>query len=201
MNKKLLALDLSTTCTGYAFFNVERCELLSFGVIKPTKKGLAKLTYPKKQLFIMRDISKKIIDLIKENEPEALSIILIEEINRSISRTSQKTLDGFHYILVDYLEKAQLVDRVKYKDSDGKTGWRSKLGLVLSADDKKMNEKHRQINSKKRIGSKDLVIINKKHLAARKVNELYGTDFDVEESPEIADMVDAIGLGTAYLQK
>jgi len=194
MSNRLMAIDLSTTATGFALFDLDSRQLIDFGAIKPDKKGMSKLNYPKKQLYIMRNLAEKLVWLIKAKGPR---IILIEEVNRHKSRTSGKTLDGMHYILLQYLPD-EFLTLVRYRDSDGPTGWRTKLNLRLSENDKKANAEHKKLN--KKLKPKDqLVIINKKHLAARYVNAALGTKFDVDADPYTNDVVDAIGLGLAEL--
>lgn len=191
---RLLALDLSTTATGFALWDLETRQLLDFGAIKPDKKGLSKLNYPKKQLYMMRNLAEKLVALITAKGP---SIVLIEEVNRHKSRMSGKTLDGMHYILLEYLPDDYLT-RIRYMDSDGSQGWRTKLGLKLSENDRRANAEHSKLNRKLK-GQNQLVIINKKHLAARYVNQALGTNFDVDQDATANDIVDAIGLGLARI--
>lgn len=196
---KLLTLDLSTTCTGYAVF-VDK-ELMDYGIIKPNRKGLTKVVYPWKQLTVMRDLAESIVDLLWKERPD---VVLIEEINKHKSRLSGKTLDGFHYILLHYIDLlTQPMGRpeIIFMDSDGKVGWRSLLGLRLSDSDKKENKVRRASNKMQLKGSHKLPIISKKHLAQRFVNTHYNLHFDLDNDSSESDMVDAIGLGTAFIMK
>jgi hypothetical protein len=195
--RKLMTIDLSTTITGWAMFDMDAKQLLGFGIIKPSKKGLAKFSYPRKQLAIMRDLASQIEALIICERPEHL---VVEEINYGTSRLGQKTLDGAHWIFLDRLMESDLI-KVRYKDSDGPDGWRTRLGLRLSDMDKKLNAERKKINKKKARGTPDLPIINKKHLAARHVNEVLGLNFDVDANTGDADRVDAIGLGLAIIKE
>lgn len=204
--KKLLTLDLSTTCTGWAVFCLKTKKLLDYGTIKPVKKGMSKLDYPTKQLRVMQNIAGQIMDLIYKQdgvfEPplskNKLHMILIEEVNLHKSRMTGKTLDGMHWILMNMLDP-NYIDRVRYRDSDGPNGWRTRLNLRLTENDKKLNAERKKINKKKKKGTKDLVIINKKHLAARYVNSALKTNFDVDKNPNDNDIVDSIGLGLSEL--
>jgi hypothetical protein len=193
--KKLLTIDLSTTCTGWALFDVETRQLEDFGALKPDKKGLSKMKYPLKQLAVMKSLAAKIDQVIVGASPY---LIVIEEVNRHKSRMSGKTLDGMHWILLDYLGEAE-AKKIRYVDSDGPTGWRSRLNLRLGENDKKLNAERKKINKRKTRGYADLPIINKKHLAARYVNSALGLNFDVDKNATDNDIVDAIGMGLSEL--
>lgn len=205
---KLLTLDLSTSCTGWSIWNLETKKLEDFGFFKPNKKGMSKLEYPEKQLAVMQDLASQIMGKLMDADGFAMDgsknlvkMILIEEINASKNRLGQKTLDGLHWILMNRLKDDQdlkYIKRVKFIDSDGSDGWRSRLGLRLNEMDKKLNAERKKINKKKLRGTSDLPIINKKHLAARYVNGVLGTTFDVDSNPTDNDVVDAIGIGLAY---
>lgn len=196
--KKLLTIDLSTTCTGWALFDVDKRQLMDFGAIKPVKKGLSKAVYPLKQLYVMRNLADQLEILIRKIAPD---IIVVEEVNRHKSRMSGKTLDGAHWIFLDKLliSEEDFAKRVRYRDSDGPTGWRSRLNLRLGENDKKLNAERKKINRRKTKGSADLPIINKKHLAARYVNSTLGLNFDVDKNATDNDIVDAIGMGLSEL--
>lgn len=143
----------------------------------------------------MRDIATQLVALI--GSISDLKMIVIEEVNLHKSRMTGKTLDGAHWILMQYMTDEQL-NMLRYRDSDGPMGWRTRLGLQLSEMDKKINAEHRKIN--KKLKPKDhRIIINKKHLAARYVNGALGTMFDVDQNATDNDVVDAIGLGLSEL--
>lgn len=168
---------------------------MKHGFVKPNKKGMSKLEYPKKQLYVMRDLATQLVALIG-SIPD-LKIIVLEEVNRHKSRMAGKTLDGAHWILLNLMTD-EMQNMVRYRDSDGETGWRTRLNLRLGEMDKKLNAERKKIN--KKLKPKDqLPIINKKHLAARYVNAAIGTQFDVDQNPTDNDVVDAIGLGLSEL--
>lgn len=206
--RKLLCIDLSTTCTGWAVFCLDTKKLLDYGTIKPDKKGMSKLDYPTKQLRVMQSIASQIMSLVYridgfaiDGSKNEIKMILIEEVNRHKSRMSGKTLDGMHWILMDALANdrdTNYIARVRYRDSDGETGWRQRLNLRLSENDKKLNAERNKMN--KKLKAKDqFPIINKKHLAARYVNSKLGLGFDVDQNATDNDIVDAIGLGLSEL--
>ncbi len=202
--KYLIALDLSTTSTGWSVFNQETKELVDYGTISVKQKGLNKLNYPKRQLKVCQDISEQIMYLINSYSTifqSNLTGIVIEEINLHRNRLAGKTLDALHAILWTYLES--YLDKVTYIDSDGDSGWRSKKGLnlILSEADKNHNAEAKKINKTAKRGTKKIPIITKKHLACRFVNKTYNKNFDVDAREFDADICDSIGLGHVFLSR
>lgn len=191
----LLSLDLSTTATGWALWEIKNKSLNQYGVIKPKVPKVSKLPYPKRQLAIMKNMANQIVELVLTQKN--ITRIVIEEVNLGKNRHSQKTLDGFHYILVDRL--GTKIDLVFYKDSDGPNGWRTNLNFKLSENDKRLNKLRRKNNKKRPKGSKKARIINKKDLACRFVNLTYGLKLSMENKATDGDIADAIGLGHAVL--
>lgn len=192
---RLLALDLSTTASGWALFDIQTKKLLGYGVVKPNLKGLSKLGYPEQQLRKLQDLSVQLRNLVSEKEP--LEVILIEEINRGVSRLTQKVLDGLHFVFLDRIESR--IKIVRYRDSDGASGWRKRLGLKLSEADKELNRINGLANRRRKKGTGKIPIINKKHLACRFVNRAYGLNLDVDQRETDGDVADAVGLGHSYL--
>lgn len=197
-NKILLSLDMSTTCTGYSVFNSATKELLEYGALKPKVKGVTKLKYPQKQLYVCMNLVEQISELIDLYKPE---FVVIEEINRHMNRMAGKTLDVLHGFVWALLDDECLLERTYYLDSDGATGWRSRkcLNLIMSDADRQHNKEAKKLNKSMGKGHKKIPIINKKHLAARFVNKTYGTSFDVDDNKTDADICDSIGLGHAFL--
>lgn len=199
----VLALDMSTTSTGWSLFNLETKQLMEYGFIKPKVKGVTKLFYPKKQLEICKNIALQIRELINELYARGLypKHIVIEEINKHKNRLSGKTLDSLHAFVWEALDTNDELGRVLYVDSDGAAGWRSAKGLnlIMSEADKLHNREAKKLNKKMQKGTKKIPIINKKHLACRFVNKYYGTNFDVDEVKTDADVCDSIGLGHFFL--
>lgn len=194
MCKYLLSLDYSTTCTGYAIFDLNNNELKSYGIIKPKVKNASKLKYPLRQLLICRSIAGQLYDLIKKTDPVC---IVMEEVNRHKSRLSGKTLDGGHYLFYDKIQ--DYLDKLVMMDSDGYDGWRTRLGLRLDASDKLKNKERKKLNKKIKKGTKKLPIINKKHLACRYINKQFNLNFDIDKNKFDNDITDAIGLGWAWI--
>lgn len=192
--RKLLSLDMSTTCTGWALFDAETHALIETGRLRPTTKGgINKLPYPKQQLAKMVDLGNQIFDLIQHTKPH---IIVIEEIAGSKNRLGQKTLDGLHYIVAWIIES--YLDIVSYYDVTGAEGWRTHLQLRQSDADKASNKEAKKLN-KKLAPSQQLPIIGPKHLAARYVNSKFGMSLDVDTNVTDADIGDAVAMGHAFL--
>jgi len=193
--KKLLSLDLSTSCTGYSIFNMEHLSLIEYGTIVPNNKNLTKLLYPKQQLYRMLTLTKQIKDLIIRCEPD---IILIEEIAGSKNRLSQKVLDGFHFVLL--FELKEFIDKIVYKDVTGCNGWRNDLKMVLTKEDKIKNKERKELNKKIGKGQKKQPIISFKHLACRFANYQYRLNLNYDLDEKNGDIADSICLGYAYLR-
>ena len=197
---KVLSLDLSTSCTGFAIFNTEEKHmLLTSGIIEPDNKGLAKLEYPEKQLIRMQRLSENILILIESQKPD---LIVIEEITGSgvSSRLSQKTLDGFHYVLLGKIQAH--IKKVKYIDVSGPYGWRFFLNIRLADQDKILNKERKVLNKKLHKGMKKLPIISWKHLSVRYVNSKLDLKhkYDVDVDVTAGDECDAICIGQAYIK-
>jgi Holliday junction resolvasome RuvABC endonuclease subunit len=193
----VLCLDLSTTCTGYAVYDRNTKKLVKHGHIKPKVPGVHKLKYPEAILAKMKSMASQVRDLVVELAPE---IVVCEEVNRGISRISQKGLDALHFFVLDYvmMVRPELVKTWQYIDSNGKKGWRGMLGLKLSDTDKKVNAQIRNKNRRK--GAVKAPVIDWKVLAQRYVNVKFKKTFNVWERDSDADEVDAIALGIAWLE-
>lgn len=200
MKKILLTLDLSTTSTGYAVFEYDSSgfELKKHGVVKPKVPGIHKMQYPEAAYHRILDVSNQVKDLVAEHDP---NVLVVEEINRGINRIGQKSLDALHFFVLDrlLLINQDWLKKVKYVDSNGTKGWRGKLGLKLSDEDKAQNKEIRNYNKRKSTKLKKAVI-DWKVLAQRYVNEKFGTTFDVVANSEDADICDAIAIGCAHLK-
>jgi len=195
----LISFDLSTSCSGWAIFDIDTKELLDSGFVKGSEKGLSKLTYPRRQLAKMEAMAGILSALIDQIDPD---FIVIEEINSGVSRLGQKTLDGLHWIFLQKFKDHRA--KIIYKDSDGLSGWRKDLDLNLSKDDKLKNKQIRDFNSK--VSKKDQKpIIHKKHVAVRFVNKTFNKthslDFKYENSPTYVDVCDAICCGFSVVQQ
>lgn len=193
-NRTILALDISTTCTGWALFS-NLGNLLSFGTLKPnTKGGVAKMKYPRQQLVKMMDLGGQILELIKNTKPDT---IVIEEVAGSKNRLTQKVLDGLHFIVAEYIQP--YLDIVTYYDVTGSAGWRTALQLRLSEADKDSNKKAKVLN-KKLTPSQRIPIIGPKHLACRHANSHFNLALDCDLRESDGDIADAVCMGHAHVK-
>jgi len=197
---KLLSLDLSTSSTGWAIFDIDTKLPTSYGTLKPQVKGHSKMKYPEAAYHRVTSIADQINTLVLTAKPDE---IIIEEVNRGINRITQKSLDALHFFVLDYLHflNPTWLTKVIWQDSNGRTGWRGKLGLKLSEEDKEHNKQARAFNnSKKRRKDKKpkMPIVDWKKLAERYVSKQYGLNFNVWMNPSDSDIVDAICVGAAY---
>jgi len=197
-NKKIyksviIGLDLSTTCTGFAILDAETHALVSYGKLFPVTRGLTQYNKIEKKLIQMDSIVKQIQEVIQQYKP---IVILIEEITGSKNRLTQKTLDGFHWLVLQGLTPH--LDLVQFFDVTGAAGWRTKLQLRLSDADKDHNKQAIQINKKLAKGTRPIPKIGPKHLACRYVNKKYGKDFNVDLDESDADVCDAIAMTSAF---
>jgi len=198
MSKIIMTLDLSTKSTGWAVFQKNNSDLIAYGVIKPAKiPGISKMVYPESSFERIMSMSDQLKDLVSEHDPDEL---WIEEVNRGVNRISQKSLDALHFFVLDRLKLIDptWVRHVNYIDSNGRNGWRGKLGLRLSLEDKAHNKIIRAKNKKNPL---KLRVIDWKTLAARYANEYFGLELDVNARTTDADIADAICIGLAVLKK
>lgn len=202
---KVLSLDLSTSATGWAFF--EEKKLLDYGVIKPAVKGLTKMTYPEGALRKCLSISEQVSTLVLALEPD---LIIIEEINRGKNRLGQKVLDGLHFVLLSFLDACYPINKIYFIDSDGATGWRSKNKLNLTHDSKQkafnkgVKQENRKIKAENKKRSRESKIelkkeITRKTLACEKANKLFRLKLDDWKNTTDGDIADAILVGYAFI--
>lgn len=189
MSNKLLALDLSTTCTGVAIFDIKTKKLEKYYSIKPNTKGMSKLETLEIALNKIEDLTSQLSKILKDLNPE---LIIIEQINRGVNRLSQKTLDIMHGSLLFEIRKQKMLNKINFVDS---SAWRKGLGIRLSDEDKKHNKNIRKTSKKdKRL---KLEVINWKTLAVRYVNEHFKLQLDDKNH----DTADSICVGYYFLTK
>lgn len=195
-NKYLLSLDLSTTCTGWSLFDIKKKTLVTYGILRPTTRGgVNKLDYPKKQLVKMLDLSEQILELVSNYKPVH---IVIEEISGSKNRLGQKVLDGFHFVLVKELDTVGYLDMVSFQDVTGSDGWRPRLGIRLTDEDKKANREAQKLN-KSLPRDQRLPKITNKHTVCRYVNFYFKLDLDVDQRATDGDIADSVAMGWHFL--
>lgn len=192
--RKLLALDLSTSCTGWALLEQEASKLLSYGALKPrvknpTKGGIPRFAYPRIQALKMRDLIEQIQTLIAEFNPD---VIAIEEVVSHKSRLTGKVLDGLHFLLIDRI--FEFKGEIRYVDVSGTHGWRPQFKIRQSEQDKLINKDRKKLNKKLK-GKDKLPIIDWKTLSSRFVNKRFGLTLDPSKEASHGDMADAIMVG------
>lgn len=193
---KLLCLDLSTASSGWALYDTVTQKPISYGAITATDKGTKGFAAWRKLLFRCQNMANQINSLAISLKPD---LIVIEEINNSQSRKTAKALSMVH-TLVLLAFSSRNYEAIEYIDSDGKTGWRTRLGLLLNEADKKHNKELAAFNKKlpKKLHRNK---ITKKHLACRYVNIALKLNFDVDKNPNDNDIVDALGIGLGWFKK
>lgn len=113
MSKILIALDESTTCTGYAVF--DNGELVKHGLFSlKSKNVLERVSY------IMEEIEK----LIKEYKPNNM---IIEDVQITMNAATAKSLLGLQFMIEVYAHRNN-ISCGTYRT----TKWRKILGLSNS---------------------------------------------------------------------
>lgn len=179
---KLLSLDLSTSNSGFAVFDVKKKKLIRSGQLRAKIKGISKMRYPENAFHKCLHISAQIGDLVAEEKPD---IIVIEEVNRGINRIAQKSLDALHFFVLQACFSEDLFPKLQYVDSNGAKGWRGQLGITI-----KKKYPHLKGASAKW-----------KKAAEEFVNKKFKKNFDVENNKRDADEVDAICVGWSVCSK
>jgi hypothetical protein len=192
--KYLLSLDLSTTCTGWSVFEEETGKLVTYGILKPSTKGISKMVYPQQQLTKMIDLSLQIRNLIANYKPNH---IVIEEIAGSKQRLGQKVLDGLHWVLLMHIQ--EMIPIITYYDVTGADGWRTALGLKLTELDKLSNKEAKKMNKDLAPKSR-LPVYDAKDLACRYANSTYGLALDPQTNQYDNDVGDSVSMGSAWLR-
>jgi len=198
MSGKLLALDFSTSITGWATFDIKTKKLLDYGHLVASNKGLSKLFYPQKPLERIRRLVILINELI--NNLEDLQVIAIEEVCHHKARLTGKVLSGAHFLLLDKMSTESLY-KVDYIDVSGSFGWRPVLSIRLTAKDKADNKLIKAQNKKRKAKKEKLLpVIGWKHLSCRYVNRNYGLKLNCDINKKDGDIADSICIGECWLK-
>lgn len=171
---KILALDLSTKCSGYSVFT--EGKLTDYGSFVEGKyKGKSKDRYPAKSAKVGKIMAEKVMELIEAVNPDK---IVIEEISVGGKQgvLQVKSLAAFHGMMM-YLLHDQ-IDIVYFMPASGKLkshgvelpGWRKILQLKKNGCWKKS--------------------------AVQRVNSIYGLNLEYDDN----DIADSILIGTAFLE-
>ena len=127
MSKILIALDESTTCTGYAVFNDS--ELIKHGLFAlKSKDVLERVSY----------IMEKIEELIKTYKPDNM---VIEDVQITMNAATAKSLLGLQFMIEVYAHRNNISCET-YRT----TKWRKILGLSNSRSLDRKAKKQETIN-------------------------------------------------------
>lgn len=125
---KILALDISMKCSGWAIFEDE--NLITSGAIQEQRyKGDSKERYPQRTLRVGKLMSHKLIELVTLHNPD---YIVVEEVIQqgSAGIKSIKGLIQVHGMLFYQMTDEQLNKVKLYKPSE----WRKIIGLKMNGD-------------------------------------------------------------------
>ncbi len=196
---KVLALDISTKA-GFAFLDGEMGavpKILVSGKINLGRQVHSFGTYPGSYAAAAMAQVLNLIAKVKELQPDT---VVVEETNLGKNRYSQKVLEFIHgYFVWTYFE-AGLAAPLIYVSS---SKWRQAVELEMSKEDKKNNKtlnalkkaKGGTVSNAEKAAVGVAGKVNKKHLAVRKANELWGLKLILKDNDE----ADALLLGTGYL--
>ena len=191
----LLALDLSTSATGYSVWNLDTGALVEYGsVVKKASKAIS--SYPWSSLKSILWMADEVVAVIEKYQP---THIVAEEICRHVSRLSGKVLDSLHFILLYKLLMKDLPKTFKWAYIDV-SRWRKVLNIRLSEQDKLLNADRRKMNKKTKKGTKKLHLIDWKDLACRYVNANFPLNLDAASTASDGDVADSICIGIAHLK-
>ena len=198
---RILALDVSSK-TGFSVLDVEETEdkipigisLVQFGLVKmPVPLDEAGI-YPWNYIEASKRMGQVLAKLVSDIKPR---VVVVEETNRGKQRYSQKLLEFLHSALLTHISLDTEAPAVFYLST---SEWRSSLGIRLSKEDKKANQKlskAKKASVDGKIDRKALGVRGKltpKHLAVRHVNKRFGLQLKLKDN----DVADSICLGEAF---
>lgn len=190
----LLALDLSSSCCGFSLFDITSKILIVSGTIKSSTAGISKLPKLLLKLRKLEILADLIYKLVNKYTPKK---IVIEEICMGKNRISQKTLDGFHFLVLSRLKEQLREDIIDFIDV---SMWRKILDIKLSVQDKINNKSARKLNQVIHLKHPKLRIVGWKNLSCRFVNKEFGKKLYCNKVITDGDEADAICIGLAYLK-
>lgn len=126
-NKILIALDESTTCTGYAVF--EDDKLIKHGIFSFKNKDVLE-----RVSLIMEEI-EKLVNIYKPND------MIIEDVQITMNATTAKSLLGLQFMIEVYAHRNNIHCKT-YRT----TKWRKILGLSNSRTLDRKAKKQETIN-------------------------------------------------------
>ena len=154
--KKVIALDISTTCTGYAIF--KGSKLVDFGQIKyKILKEHADLPLLTRQIIKASWMASEISDIIYKPNPD---IIIIEQmiVNTRAGILPTKMLAGCHFLTLtrvfDQLDKVIMVTPGKWRNTIKKQLTDTTNSITIKMPIKKLCHKYVEDKYKIKIGTK-----------------------------------------------
>ena len=190
-----LALDISSTCTGWALLEGPPdgavLNLVSYGSIEGngTKN---EHPYPWSYVEAAGRMAQQLVDLVCKCRAEGgVDEIVVEETNKARQRFSQKILEFIHCTFLNKAQAGALPPVVYISTSD----WRRACGVALTKEDRANNVKLRRGKSRG-VPKSEIGISGKfdlKKAAIRWVNGAYGLAL----RPKDEDIAEAIALGVA----
>ena len=198
---RILALDVSSK-TGFGVLDVEEDEnkipigisLVQYGLIKMPVPLDEAGTYPWNYIVASKKMGQVLAKLVSDIKPR---VVVVEETNKGRQRYSQKLLEYLHSALLTYISLDTEAPAVFYLST---SEWRSALGIRLSKEDKKNNQKlskAKKASVDGKVDRKALGVKGKltpKHLSVRYVNKKFGLQLKLMDN----DISDAICLGDAF---
>jgi nucleotide-binding universal stress UspA family protein len=200
MPSRILSLDASTK-TGWALFvdgNLSKSGVLpkvsieDFNVNKDPEKSPK---YPYNVVDGAAQVVRQIEALLVQEQAD---FVVVENTNKGKNRHTQRLLEFIHKDLLDALRARSFP--MAYLDT---SEWRKRVGMWMSKEDKKANAALSKAKkaagaagvkaTKQALGIKGK--IDKKHLAVRMANDLYGLKLIQKDNDE----ADAILMGRAFV--
>lgn len=199
MAYRLLSLRVSTKIS-FSVLDIEETEDKIVTNIDLTESGLQKMPellntcgeYSWDFLQASKRMSKVLATLVSRIKPR---VVVVEE--KKDRRYFQKLLEFLHSALLTHIQLDTEAPAVFYLST---SEWRSHLGIRLSKEDKKANQKlskAKKASIDGKIDRKALGIrgkITPKHLAVKYANEKFGLQLKIKDN----DIADAVCLGNAF---
>jgi hypothetical protein len=203
---RVLSLDISSS-TGWALYdNDDGTPKLTHGSIQLEKRARDYAEHPWGYWLAAKALAQKLMIRISNSlnvgEHPPLDAIVVEETNGARNRFTQKFLEYCHFAFIEYFAhefEGCKINLVYLNTSE----WRKVTDTHLSKEEKNQNarlsrHKRKAIKGGTKLNKKDLGIAGKvtiKHVAIRRVKELYGIDLLAKQDDE----ADAILLLHAYI--
>lgn len=206
---RALAIDLSYTCTGWAYMDdgAVAPQLLECGSVgKPQDLiGFGGLSYPSSYVAAAQAMAELVAQVAAAHPSGAIAV---EETNPGGSghgsRYTNKILEWLHLSLILELRRLSLPTPTYISNNV----WRAQLGLKMSKDDKRNNSLIRRARKVKGgaegrkfaqvcadLGATETVLVDRKMLSVRHANRAFGLDLIKADN----DVAEAVCLGHAFL--